>query len=170
MVRKAVRDSRPKTFANIHAGKAYISTNASSDLDELTCKCWHLVNGVFVDYLCSWKSLQIGPEPSMDAPWNVTMSGKVSTPGSASFYIIPSDNAFDNAGFQRANETAPDGAAMKGFFKFGSQIMFYNNGSYESKFWAQSTKVDGLYTLNWNSNNVDKEDSVPVTIKISSDS
>lgn len=100
----------------------------------------------------------------MDYPWNVSISTNSSDV--ASFYIVATDGAFDPAGFQRHNETAPTGASMKGFFKFGSQIMWANNGSYESKFWAQSTDVDGLYKLVWNSNNVDKTDSVPVTVKV----
>lgn len=96
----------------------------------------------------------------MDAPWNVTLSN-----GSASFYIVASEGAFDPTGFKRPNDTAPTGAMMKGFFKYGSQIMWANDSAYESKFWAQTTEVDGLYKLVWNSNNVEKEDSVPVTVK-----
>lgn len=43
--------------------------------------------------------------------------------------------------------------------------MWLNGSSWQSKFWATSTGVDGVYKLIWNVNNADKEDSVPVTIK-----
>lgn len=35
----------------------------------------------------------------------------------AKFYIITSSDAYEPAGFQRANDTAPTGASMKGFTK-----------------------------------------------------
>lgn len=43
--------------------------------------------------------------------------------------------------------------------------MWLNGTSWESKFWASSTDVDGLWKLNWNVNNVNVANSVPVTIK-----
>lgn len=100
----------------------------------------------------------------MESPWNVTVMTNTSS-GSASFYIVTSTSSFAPAGFMRHNESAPTGASMKGFFKYGTQIMWSNDGTYESKFWAQTTSVEGLYKLAWNSNNINKEDSVPVTIK-----
>lgn len=50
-------------------------------------------------------------------------------------------------------------------FQDGSQIMWQNGTSWESKFWAQGTATDGLYHLSWNVDNVDDDNSVPVTIK-----
>lgn len=43
--------------------------------------------------------------------------------------------------------------------------MWLNGTTWESKFWAKSTDVDGLYKLTWNVNNVNSGNSVPVTIK-----
>lgn len=104
----------------------------------------------------------------MNSPWNATVMAKNSTSDKATFYVVITDSAFDPAGFHRANDTAPTGASMKGFFRYGSQIMHANDGTYESKFWAQETSVDGLYKLIWNVNNVDKDDAIPVTIKTAS--
>lgn len=100
----------------------------------------------------------------MDAPWNVDVVTTAAS-STASFYIVTSDASFDAAGFMPLNTSAPTGAAIKGFFKYGTQIMWSNGGTYESKFWAQKTAKEGQYKLAWNSANVDKEDSVPVTIK-----
>lgn len=43
--------------------------------------------------------------------------------------------------------------------------MWQNGTSWESKFWAKSTAVDGLYHLSWNVANINDATSVPVTIK-----
>lgn len=43
--------------------------------------------------------------------------------------------------------------------------MWLNGNTWESKFWAKSTGVEGLYKLTWNVNNVNQENTVPVTIK-----
>lgn len=163
-----------KSYANVFIDKAYISTEPASNLTQLTCKSLlsylshfdhqGLLNCIYTNVSHLGK---LGPEPSMDAPWNATINTNSST-DSATFYIVASTGAFDSVGFKRPNETAPTGAMMKGFFKYGTQIMWSNDGTYESKFWAQTTDVEGLYKLVWNSDNVDKTDSVPVTIKTAS--
>lgn len=73
-------------------GKAYIAAEAGQNLTELL-----------------WQP------PNVNAPWNVSMNND--TAKHAKFYIITSSNAYESAGFQRDNDTAPTGASMTGFTK-----------------------------------------------------
>ncbi|KAJ4393478.1 hypothetical protein N0V93_002690 [Gnomoniopsis smithogilvyi] len=127
-------------------GKAYIAT---SDIGQANSSLLQLI----------WAS------PSADSSWQVTQGRNGTTTTLTDFYIVTTSDAFEDCGFQGSNETAPSGASMTGFMKYGSQIIWSSGDDYVSQFWAQETETDGLYKLKWNSAGVDRADSVPVTIK-----
>jgi hypothetical protein len=56
-------------------------------------------------------------------------------------------------------------AITSGFSMFGGQLVYSNGSDIESQFWAETTGVDGVWSLKWNSDGSSRVDSVPVAVK-----
>ncbi|KAJ4394819.1 hypothetical protein N0V93_004039 [Gnomoniopsis smithogilvyi] len=97
---------------------------------------------------------------------NWQMNGTLSNGTSAgSLYILPEAfNAVgvrDDAGITELNGTTT------GFGLFATQLVYNNDSNLESQFWAQSTEMEGIYVLMWNTAGDLQDDSFPVTVKAS---
>lgn len=57
------------------------------------------------------------------------------------------------------------GGSAEGFALFATQLVYNNNSTLESQFWAQSTTTDGVYSLMWNPTATVETDSFPVVLK-----
>lgn len=64
--------------------------------------------------------------------------------------------------------TLPTNATTIGLTLFGTQVAFMSGDELLAQFWATSTNTTGLWSLNWNSDGASQDDSVPVTLKVSS--
>jgi hypothetical protein len=87
-----------------------------------------------------------------------------STSAVSTFYIVPTDSAFESTGFV-TNSTAPTGAVTTGFGTFGNQLVYFDNSTLLSQFWAETTDTDGVWAVKWNSASTSQDDSTPVTLK-----
>lgn len=83
-------------------------------------------------------------------------------------YIMQQD--FDAVGVSPIANIANVNGSVSGFAMFASQLVYNNNSTLESQFWAQSTDTDDVYALMWNTEGELQNNSFPVTIKATSDS
>ncbi|GAM34490.1 hypothetical protein TCE0_015r02103 [Talaromyces pinophilus] len=98
-----------------------------------------------------------------ERPWNVT--GNFSTTAEREFYIVTTSGAYEQVGFVEANSSLPSGAVKTGFMTYGAYIMYLDNSTMLSEFWAQATNTTGVWALKWNEDGLSRTDSVPVSLK-----
>lgn len=104
--------------------------------------------------------------PTNLLPGNASITAEDSTiTDVGSFYIVATGSSFRSAGFISSNETVPTNASTVGFKTYGSQVVFVDAGVYESKFWATTTDIPGVWSLAWNVLGASQTNSTPVTIK-----
>ncbi|KAJ4408883.1 hypothetical protein N0V82_009613 [Gnomoniopsis sp. IMI 355080] len=97
------------------------------------------------------------------------MNGTLSNGTSAgSLYILP--EAFNAVGVRDDAGVSEINGTTTGFGLFATQLVYNNDSSLESQFWAQSTATEGIYALMWNTAGKLQDDSFPVTVKASEDS
>lgn len=93
----------------------------------------------------------------------------ISTPApistDATFYIIPTSDAFYAAGFIDEGTTPPSGAVTTGFVLWGDDVMYISGNKYLAQFWAVPMAADGMYELHWNSDGRNHDGAVPVSLK-----
>lgn len=85
-----------------------------------------------------------------------------------SMYIMNQD--FNAVGVSPIANIAYRNGSVSGFAMFASQLVYNNNSTLESQFWAQSTSTDDVYALMWNTEGELQNNSFPVTLKSTSDS
>jgi hypothetical protein len=69
-------------------------------------------------------------------------------------------------GFATPNTTLPTNATTRGFSLFGGQVVYVDAESrFLSQFWATET-FNGFWQLTWNSDGARRDNSVPVTVKM----
>lgn len=83
-------------------------------------------------------------------------------------YIMNED--FNAVGVSPIANIAYRNGSVSGFAMFASQLVYNNNSTLESQFWAQSTDTDDVYALMWNTEGELQNNSFPVTLKATSDS
>lgn len=89
--------------------------------------------------------------------------------GNPMFYIVPTTNAFQQAGFVANSSDAPTGAVTTGFTWFGANVAYAASESdYEMMFWAVDTNTTDLWALYWNSNGTTVDNAIPITLKSTS--
>lgn len=93
------------------------------------------------------------------------MTGNFSTTVQREFYIVTTSGAYKQAGFVEANSSLPSGAVKTGFMKYGAYVMYLDDDTMLSEFWAQETNTTGLWALKWNVDGSSQTDSVPVALK-----
>lgn len=85
-----------------------------------------------------------------------------------SMYIMNED--FNTVGVSPIADIAYRNGSVSGFAMFALQLVYNNNSTLESQFWAQSTDTDGVYSLMWNTEGELQNNSFPVILKSTSDS
>ncbi|EPE04326.1 cytochrome p450 [Ophiostoma piceae UAMH 11346] len=90
----------------------------------------------------------------------------------STFYVVTSEDAFEQAGFVSSASDAPTGAVTTGFVTYGSYVMLLEEDAtsshqlYVSEFWATNSSVSGVWALMWNEAGTTQDNSVPVTLRI----
>lgn len=77
---------------------------------------------------------------------------------------------FNAVGVSPTANVAYRNGSVSGFAMFASQLVYNNNSTLESQFWAQSTSTDDVYALMWNTEGELQNNSFPVILKATSDS
>lgn len=77
---------------------------------------------------------------------------------------------FDAVGVSTIAHAGSINGSVSGFAMFASQLVYNDNSTLESQFWAQSTSTADVYALMWNTEGELQNNSFPVTIKATSDS
>jgi hypothetical protein len=93
------------------------------------------------------------------------VTGNFSTTTEREFYIVNTSGAYEQAGFVEANSSLPSGAVKTGFMTYGAYIMYLDNNTMLSEFWAETTNTIGVWALKWNEDGSSRTDSVPVSLK-----
>lgn len=102
-------------------------------------------------------------DTSGNAQWNATV---VNGTAGGAFYIVNGGSANVAAGFATPNTTLPTNATTIGFSMFGGQVVYTDASSnFLSQFWATMT-FDGVWGLTWNSDGARRDNSLPVTVKM----
>lgn len=77
---------------------------------------------------------------------------------------------FNAVGVSPIASIAYRNGSVSGFAMFASQLVYNNNSTLESQFWAQSTDTEDIYALMWNTDGELQNNSFPVILKATSDS
>lgn len=102
------------------------------------------------------------------APNTTGSSSNVTFNSTLSMYIVTTSEDFQQVGFASNTDTLPAGATKTGFTFIGTSAAYAASElDYQMRFWASTTNVTDLYTLNWNGggNATTPNGSFPVVLK-----
>lgn len=91
---------------------------------------------------------------------NGTLSNGTSV---GSLYLTP--GGFQAVGVREEATASSFNETVTGFGLFATQLVYNNDSTLESQFWAQATVTDGIYALMWNMDGDLQDNSFPVTVK-----
>lgn len=74
-------------------------------------------------------------------------------------------DSFSAVGVSPMADMSAHNGSPDGFGLFGTQVVYNDDTTLESQFWAQSTSTDGVYALMWNSPGTSQTGSFPVVLK-----